>query len=57
MILTVTFGSLFFYANREKIQEQKEKEDKNPRRDLAERFPKLSKIPLLRSFVGWMQWE
>ncbi len=54
MILTVAFGGLLFYANREKIQELEKEENKNPNIELAEKFPKISKIPLLRNLARWM---
>jgi hypothetical protein len=63
-LLTITLGFLLFYFNREKIQEETEKEENEEKlaegkrlQEFPQRFPKISKIPVLRNIVRLMYKE
>ncbi|HMP19279.1 MAG TPA: glycosyltransferase family 39 protein [Candidatus Paceibacterota bacterium] len=63
-ILTVLFGSITFWRNREKVEKEIEEEKNNEelieqkrKEEFPTKFPRINKIPVLRSFVRWMYKE
>lgn len=64
LILTIVFGSLYFYSNKEKVEnieqkeDEKEKEEENKRAwEFDEKFWKIRKVPIFRNIVKWLYIE
>lgn len=63
IIITFIFGTFLLYINRDKIQDmEKEPEielegEKIRKNNFSEKFPKINKIPVLKSIVKWMYKE
>ena len=63
-VLAITFGGLTFWHNRERIEQETETEQDNEslaeqkrKIEFPEKFPNISRIPIVRNFMKWMYKE